>query len=112
MFLYINNIKTGFEVLKANNFIERASGLLFIKKLSPHEVFYIQPCNSVHSFGMKYMIDIVYLDRVGMVLKIIKNMKARRINWCLKANSVLEFESGATVINALNRGDFVAFKNY
>jgi uncharacterized protein len=112
MFLYINDIRTGFIVLSANNFIERAFGLIFRKKLSTQEVFHIKPCNSVHSFGMKYEIDIVYLNQIGIVLKIIKNMKTRKINWCFKANSVLEFESGTKVVNDLTEGDIIVFKKY
>lgn len=111
MFLYINNVKTEYTLFKANNFIQRAFGLIFRKKLLLNEVFYIQPCNSVHSFGMSYSIDVVYLDKIGIILRIIKNMPKRRINWCLKANSVLEFKSGAPLIQTLSSGDMVVFKN-
>jgi uncharacterized protein len=109
MHLHINNIKTKYSVLQATNFIQRASGLIFRKELLSDEVFHIQPCNSVHSFGMKYSIDIVYLDKAGVILKIIENMKQRRINWCFKAHSVLEFKSNATNFKAMRVGDIVSF---
>lgn len=111
MHLHINNIKTKYSVLQALNFIQRASGLIFRKELLSDEVFYIQPCNSVHSFGMKYAIHIVYLDKAGVILKIIENMKQRRINWCSKAYSVLEFKSDTTNFKALQIGDIVSFEN-
>jgi uncharacterized protein len=109
MHLHINNIKTKYSVLQAINFIERASGLIFRKELSTSEVFHIQPCNSVHSFGMKYAIDVVYLDKTGVILKIIENMKQRRINWCFKAHSVLEFKSDAANFKTMSVGDIVSF---
>jgi uncharacterized membrane protein (UPF0127 family) len=112
MFLYLNNSKTEYVISSACNFIQRASGLIFRKKLLANEAFYIQPCNSVHTFGMKYAIDIVYLDKTGVILKITKNMQKRRISWCFKAHSVLEFKSNASDLLAMQIGDVVSFLKF
>ena len=109
MYLYINNVRTNYTVISACNFIQRASGLIFRKEITVDEVFHIQPCNSVHSFGMKYDIDIVYLDKIGAVLKIKENMRKKRINWCFKAHSVLEFKSLESEKLQINIGDIVSF---
>jgi uncharacterized membrane protein (UPF0127 family) len=109
MFLHLNDIKTEYVVSSACNFIQRASGLIFRKQLLTNEVFHIKPCNSVHTFGMKYAIDIVYLDKTGVILKIIKNMQRRRINWCFKAHSVLEFNSNTSDLLAMQIGDVISF---
>ncbi len=109
MFLHLNDIKTEYAVSSACNFIQRAAGLIFRKQLFVNEVFHIKPCNSVHTFGMKYAIDVVYLDNTGVVLKIIKKMQKRRISWCFKAHSVLEFQSNASDLLGMQIGDVVSF---
>jgi uncharacterized protein len=109
MFLHLNDKKTKYAVSSARNFIQRASGLIFRKQLLANEVFHLKPCNSVHTFGMKYAIDIVYLDKTGVILKIIKNMQKRRISWCLKAHSVLEFKSNTSDLLAMRIGDVISF---
>lgn len=110
MFLHLNDIETVYVVSSACNFIQRAFGLIFRKKLLTNEVFHIKPCNSVHTFGMRYAIDIVYLDKTGVILKITKNMQKRRISWCFKARSVLEFKSNASDVLAMQIGDVVSFE--
>lgn len=109
MFLYLNDIKTEYVVSSACNFVERASGLIFRQQLLTNEVFYIKPCNSVHTFGMKYAIDVVYISKTGIVLKIIKNMQKGKISWCFKAHSVLEFKSNTSDLLAMQNGDVVSF---
>src|SRR5260370_17658405 len=69
---------------------KRRIGLLKHSKLNPGEGLWIAPCESVHSFGMKFAIDVVYLDRKKKVRKIRKNMVPRRISACLTAHSVLD----------------------
>jgi uncharacterized membrane protein (UPF0127 family) len=72
----------------------RRTGLLKHTGLKMGEGLWIVPCEAVHTFGMKFAIDVVFLSRKRKVLKIRKDMKQRRIAICLRAHSVLELPAG------------------
>ena len=55
----------------------------------------LTPCRSVHTLGMRFAIDVAYLDPDGVVIKI-AHMRRNRIGWPVwKAKSVVEAEAGA-----------------
>ena len=55
----------------------------------------LQPCGSVHSMGMRFAIDVIFLDKDGKVLKIKENMRPLRFCFAPKNTfSVLELASG------------------
>jgi uncharacterized protein len=72
----------------------RKRGLLKHGGLAAGEGIWIVPCSGVHSFGMKFDIDLVYLDREYHVRKLRNAMKPGRMSLCLRAHSVLELPSG------------------
>ena len=78
--------------------------------LAPGEGLWIVPCEAVHSFGMKFAIDVVYLDRKKKVRKTRPNMVPRRISGCLLADSVLELPVGAIEASRTQPGDQLAFE--
>src|SRR4029079_15051022 len=78
----------------ADTSAKRRTGLLKHSKLAPGEGLWIAPCEAVHSFGMKFAIDVVYLDRRKKVRKVRKEMVPRRLSACLMAYSVLELPVG------------------
>ncbi len=51
-------------------------------RLEPGTGLWIAPCEAVHSFGMKFAIDLVYLDRKKRVRKIRREMVPRRLSTC------------------------------
>lgn len=61
---------------------------------------WIVPCEAVHTFFMKFPIDLIYLDRKHRVKKIRGSVPAWRISGCLSAHSVLELPAG-TIRNTL-----------
>jgi len=61
--------------------------------LDANEALHIQPCSDVHSFGMKYPLDIVFLDKAGRVVKS-GELKPNSWLFCRGAYSVLEFKAG------------------
>lgn len=77
----------------ADNFLLRLRGLLGRRELQHDEALHIQPCHDVHTFGMKYDLDIVFLDDSGTVLKV-DSLEPNRWAFCKGAKSVLEFKSG------------------
>ena len=62
----------------ADTSAKRRTGLLKHSGLKPGEGLWIAPCESVHSFGMKFSIDVVYLDRAKKVKKVRKEMVPRK----------------------------------
>jgi uncharacterized membrane protein (UPF0127 family) len=66
---------------------------------------WIVPCEAVHSFGMKFAIDVIYLDRKKRVRKVRKAMVPRRLSGCLLAHSVLELPVGAIEASGTMAGD-------
>ncbi len=77
--------------------LERMVGLLRHKKLGSEEGLWIESCNSIHTFFMRFPIDAVFLDANGVVLRIYKNLSPWRmsgLHW--RARSVLELCAGST----------------
>ena len=89
---------------------ERRTGLLKHTSLEPGEGLWISPCESVHSFGMKFTIDVVYLDKKKRVKKVRKAMVPRRISACLTAHSVLELPEGTIEATRTEPGDQLEFE--
>jgi uncharacterized membrane protein (UPF0127 family) len=90
---------------------KRRKGLLGRERLSPGEGLWILPCEAVHTFGMQFPIDLIYLDRNHRIKKIRSNVPPWRLSACLTAHSVLELASG-TIRDTLTRtGDTLEFSS-
>ena len=87
----------------------RRKGLLGRNSLPPGEGLWIVPCESVHTFGMKFPIDLVYLDRNKKVKKIRNGVPPWRLSACLSAHSVIELASGTVEITQTKPGDKLEF---
>ena len=57
------NLALPFEVVEANSFLTRLVGLIGTKEPFAEKVLYIKPCSGIHTVGMKYPIDVVFLDK-------------------------------------------------
>ncbi len=84
---------------------KRRIGLLRHERLDPGHGLWIVPCEAVHSFGMRFAIDLVYLDRKKRVRKVRAAMAPRRISGCLMAHSVLELPVGTIEASGTKAGD-------
>ena len=84
---------------------KRRTGLLKHDRLEPGQGLWIVPCESVHSFFMKFAIDLVYLDRNKKVRKVRHRMVAWRLSACLTAHSILELPAGAAAASGTEAGD-------
>jgi uncharacterized membrane protein (UPF0127 family) len=69
------------------------------------EGLWIVPCEGVHTFGMKFTIDVIYLNKKRVVLKLRPNMVKRRISFCLSAHSVVELPAGTIEKTGTQVGD-------
>jgi hypothetical protein len=88
---------------------KRAKGLLGRKGLASGEGMWIIPCESVHTIGMQFPIDLVYLDRQHRVKKVRSNVPPWRLSACLSAHSVIELAMGVVLTTQTVRGDLLEF---
>jgi len=63
------------DVRLANNILTRFCGLMFKGALRSHQGLLLTSCSSVHSAFMRYPIDVVYLDRDGLVTKCMRGLR-------------------------------------
>jgi uncharacterized membrane protein (UPF0127 family) len=91
----------------AESAAKRNKGLLGRKGLAAGEGLWIVPCESVHTFGMQFAIDLVYLDRKHRVRKVRSAVPPWRISICLSAHSILELPSGTILASHTGKGDLL-----
>jgi len=77
-------------VFHARSFVARLFGLLGRRPLATGEGLLLEPCSSVHTFGMRYPIDIVMLDREGRVLSTRAALGPSRLAAAPRTRRVLE----------------------
>lgn len=94
----------------ANTSELRRRGLLQHESLEEGDGLWIAPCEAVHSFGMKFTIDVLYLDKKKKVVKMRPRMVKRRISFCLTASSVLELPEGVIEKTGTKVGDELEFE--
>jgi uncharacterized membrane protein (UPF0127 family) len=96
----------------ADTSAKRRTGLLKHTGLAPGEGLWIAPCEGVHTFGMKFPIDVIFLNRKRKVLKIRPNMVRGRLSFSLRAHSVLELPTGRLEETGTVAGDQLEFEKY
>lgn len=96
---------------RADNPWTRFVGLLGRARLEPGEGLQIAPCKSVHTWFMRFPIDVLYLDRDGKVVKAVPALPSFRFSWGGRgAHSVLELPAGTIAATGTAAGDQVTFK--
>jgi uncharacterized protein len=89
----------------ADTSAKRQKGLLGRSSLSPGQGLWIIPCEAVHTCGMRFPIDVLYLDRKKRVRKLRRAMVPWRFSLCLLAHSVLELPAGVIEQTGTEPGD-------
>jgi uncharacterized membrane protein (UPF0127 family) len=98
------------ELLIAVDSATRRKGLLGRDQLAETTGIVIAPTNAVHTFFMRFPIDIVFLTRAGRVLKVREAVPARRIAVAFRAFAVLELAAGSAARQGVRPGDFVSVR--
>jgi uncharacterized membrane protein (UPF0127 family) len=99
------NTVLGDAVEVADTSEKRRVGLLKHTRLEPGSGLWILPCESVHTFFMKFPIDLVYLDKRRKVRKVRHAVPAWRLSACLTAHSILELPAGTAEKSGTLPGD-------
>jgi uncharacterized membrane protein (UPF0127 family) len=96
----------------ANTSATRRAGLLKRSGLEPGEGLWIVPSEGVHTFGMKFPIDVLFLSKSRKVLKIRSQMPQSRIALSIRAHSVLELPPGRAAHTLTAVGDELELDRY
>ncbi|HET7508473.1 MAG TPA: DUF192 domain-containing protein [Solirubrobacterales bacterium] len=90
-----------FDVPTATGFRARLLGFAWRDRSQAGPGLLIPRCASVHTFGMRFALDIYFLDGAGRVLSVHRRVPPRRVLWCRGAAAVLE-------VPAAEGGEFAA----
>lgn len=83
------------QLLTAFDSASRRQGLLGRDALAPGSALIIAPSNAVHTFFMRFAIDIAFVRRDGRVIKVRSAVGPRRLAASLRAFAVIELPAGA-----------------
>lgn len=91
-------------VRRADHFLARLAGLLWLPPLQSGHGLLLVPCASVHTAFMSYAIDVVFLDRAGVIQEIVPDLKPWRMAACGTAHQTLELAAGQAAVLHLRPG--------
>ena len=89
----------------------RSKGLLGRSGLDPDEGLWIQPTGSIHMWFMRFPLDVVYADRDGRVLKLVREIRPWRMSACRGAKVALELPVGAIDRSGVEVGDHLVIEH-
>ena len=83
------------QCLVAETTRERTRGLLGRDGLEKGVFMWLSPCNMIHTFGMRFAIDLVFVDKRNRVVKVMRGIRPGRMAWGgWNARTTLEAQSG------------------
>jgi uncharacterized protein len=85
----------------------RRTGLLAHTSMPPGTAMIIAPTNAIHTFFMKFPIDVLFVARDGVVVKACSALAPWRISAAWKAHCVIELAAGALQRSAVRKGDLL-----
>jgi uncharacterized membrane protein (UPF0127 family) len=90
----------------AENFRDRLVGLLGRSSLEGGEALWLSPCRSIHTFGMRFPIDALFLDSRRVVVRTVDVLPPRRARFGGRgAASVIELPAGTVARTGTKPGD-------
>jgi uncharacterized membrane protein (UPF0127 family) len=108
--LLVRGRDIGIEVSITETAGERMRGLLGRAALASGEALLLNRCGSVHTFGMRFAIDVVFLDRQQRVVAIHHCVPKRRMVFSLRASHILEMSADSARRHGLAIGDPLVFE--
>jgi hypothetical protein len=96
-------------VWRPRSFLGRARGLLGRRTMAANEGLWLEPCSSIHMFGMRFPIDVVFLSG-GAVVRLCRAVPPLHARWCRGADTVLELSVGGIDRLGLRETDTLRFR--
>ena len=104
-------ILLGDKVRTASTFLSRFVGMLGTDAIADGEGLWIVPCRSVHTLGMRYPLDVAFLDARGVVVGILEGLPPNRVGRVFRdARGALELRSGILAATGTVPGDRLEFE--
>jgi uncharacterized membrane protein (UPF0127 family) len=92
----------------AKSFITRSLGLIPRKDFFESEALIIKPCNSIHTFFMKFPIDVLFLDKTNKIIALYENVTPWQILPVhFNAHSVIELKAGQIKAKNIQKNDII-----
>jgi uncharacterized membrane protein (UPF0127 family) len=85
----------GYDVPVADTRRSRLLGLALLHRENAGEGLLVPRCRSVHTFGMRFPLDLLFLDERGEVVELHRSVPAGKVFRCPSAGAVLELPSPA-----------------
>lgn len=96
----------GRKICEARTFWTRGKGLMFAPQLDRDEGLIIDPCSSIHTFFMRFPLDVLYMDRDNTVIRADERMKPWRIGPVFTGSKwVIELPPGTIEATGTKAGD-------
>ena len=86
----------------------RLRGLLGRRSLPPGEGMLLRPAPSIHTFFMRFPIDVVFLDAELRVLRVVESLRPWRGAACRRARAALELPAGEAAARRIVAGERLA----
>jgi len=84
----------GLRVAEATSRAARMRGLARLDSMPPEYALHIPKCRSVHTFTMRFGLDLIWLGADGAPVRVDREVGPRRMRACLRARSVVECNAG------------------
>ena len=108
----LQNSRTGLmlavEIEPAFDSKSRNRGLLGRTGMDDGSALLLAPCSSIHTFFMRFAIDVLFVKKDGRVVKMYSALPAWRIAFAFGAFAVIELPAGAAAASDTRHGDTVA----
>ena len=83
-------------MLETRGLLARLLGLAFVGELPPNHALLIPRCRGVHTFGMRFALDLTWLDADGRTVRLDRGVRPWRFRSCRAAAAVIEAPSPPT----------------
>jgi len=84
----------GLRLHTARRASERRRGLAGLDDLPASRGLLLPRTRSIHTLGMRFALDLLWLDRDGLLVRVDRDVPPRRMRTCLRARSVVEVRAG------------------
>jgi hypothetical protein len=105
MLLGVSGANATLGVDVARSWRARLRGWLGRREAPASRGLWLVPCDSVHTFAMRFPVDLVFVNATGRILRVDHRVPPWRVRFCLGAYSVIELAAGRAEAMKLLAGD-------
>jgi uncharacterized membrane protein (UPF0127 family) len=92
--LPVRELAGGLSLVRATTPLARLRGLAGLRAIDARVGLELPRCRSVHTLGMRFALDLIWLDGDGAVVRVDRAVPPNRLRSCRRARSVVELAAG------------------